>query len=139
MHKLSEEEIDKCRKRFLWYRKPQISFSTKNRRGRKKSNWIKKCVKLKKFHDSVDSVDDHYDAADDDKYRKIGSIKRLFEGFDRDYYKPIRTDYSVVGKKNIYIEYTSRWDRNENLSPEKYLDMIRQYLRDLWKKHKPTI
>ena len=36
------------------------------------------------------------------------SIKILFEGFDRDYYKPIRTDDSVVGKKNIYIEYTSR-------------------------------
>ena len=67
------------------------------------------------------------------------SIKILFEGFDRDYHKPIRTDYSVVGKKNIYTEYTSRWDRHENLSPEKYLDMIRQYLRDLLKKHKPTI
>ena len=67
------------------------------------------------------------------------SIKILFEGFDRDYYKPIRTDDSVVGKKNSYIEYTSRGDKHENLSPEKYLDMIRPYLRDLLNKHKPTI
>ena len=26
--------------------------------------------------------------ADDDKYRKIGSVRRLFEEFNRDYYKP---------------------------------------------------
>ena len=26
--------------------------------------------------------------ADDDEYRKIGSVRRLFEEFNRDYYKP---------------------------------------------------
>ena len=25
---------------------------------------------------------------DDDKYKKIGSVRRLFEEFNRDYYKP---------------------------------------------------
>ena len=39
---------------------------------------------------------------------KLESIKRLFEGFDRDYYKPIKTDDSFDGKINSYIEYRSR-------------------------------
>ena len=63
----------------------------------------KKSLKFKKFYGNVDSVYyddvDNYDDADDDKYRKIGSIKRLFEEFDKDYYKPIKTDDSFDGKK----------------------------------------
>ena len=63
----------------------------------------KKSLKFKKFYGNVDSVYyddvDNYDDADYDKYKKIGSIKRLFEGFDRDYYKPIKTDDSFDGKK----------------------------------------
>ena len=54
-------------------------------------------MKFKKFYGNVDSVyyddvDYYDDADDDDKYRKIGSIRRLFEVFDRDYYKPIKTN-----------------------------------------------
>ena len=54
-------------------------------------------MKFKKFYGNVDSVYyddvDYYDGADDDdKYRKTGSIRRLFEVFDRDYYKPIKTN-----------------------------------------------
>ena len=41
------------------------------------------------------------DFADDDKYRKIGSIRTLFREFDSDYYKPIRTDDGFAGKKII--------------------------------------
>ena len=108
---------------------------------------MKKSLKFKKFHGDVDSVDyddldnydDNYDAVDDYQYRKIGSIKRLFEGFDRDYYKPIKTDDSFDGKINSYIEYRSRGDRYENLSPKEYVDMIRPYLRDLINDHKPTM
>ena len=74
--------------------------------------------------------DDNYDFADDDEYRKIGSIR-----IDRDYYKPIKTDDSFAGKKNYYIEYKSKG----NLSPEEYLKMIRQYLRELIKNHKPAM
>ena len=36
-------------------------------------------------YDDLDNYDDNYDAADDDEYRKIGSIRRLFKGFDSDY------------------------------------------------------
>ena len=88
-------------------------------------------------YDDLDNYDDNYDFADDDEYRKIGSIRTLFKEFDRDYYKPIRTDGGFAGRNNNYIEYTSKGDRYENLSPEEYLDMIRPYLRDLINEHKP--
>ena len=53
-------------------------------------NELEKSLKFKKFHGNVDSVDyddldnydDNYDFADDDEYRKIGSITRLFKGFE---------------------------------------------------------
>ena len=79
--------------------------------------------------------DDVNDYADNDEYRRIGSIRRLF---NRDYYKPIRTDYGFGGRINNYTKYSSRGDRHEHLSPEKYLDMIRPYSKDLINGHKPT-
>ena len=45
--------------------------------------------------------------------------------FDRDYYKPIRTDNGFAGKNNNYIEYKSKGDRYENLSPKESLKNIR--------------
>ena len=89
-------------------------------------------MRFKKLHDGIDTTDyddlDNYDYNyddggdddddDDDEYRKIGSIRRLFKGFDRDYYKPMRTESAFAGRNNNYIEYKSRRDRYENLSPE---------------------
>ena len=75
---------------------------------------------------------------DDDEQRKIGSIRTLLNEFDRDCYKPIRTDNGFVGRRNNYIEYKSKGDRYENLSPEEYLKMIRPHLRDLINDDKPT-
>ena len=126
---------------FLWY-KNYRHLSTSEIKEAKKSHGIKN-----KFHGNIDSVDyddldnydDNYDADDDHEYGKIGSIKRLFEGFDRDYYKPTKTDDSFDGEKNSYIEYKSRGDRYENLSLEEYLDMIRPYLRDSINDHKPSM
>ena len=88
-------------------------------------------------YDDLDNYDDNYDFADDE-YKKIGSIRKLFKEFDRDYYKPIRTDDGFAGRRNNYIEYESKGDRYENLSPEELLKMIRPYLRDLINDHKPT-
>ena len=87
-------------------------------------------------YDDLDNYDDNYDAADDDEYRKIGSIRRLFKGFDSDYYKPIKTDNSFDGKRNSYIEYKTRGERYESLLPKEYFDMIRPYLRGLINDHK---
>ena len=99
---------------------------------------LKKILRFKKFHGNIDSVDyddldnydDNYDFAVDDEYRKIGSIRTLFKEFDRDYYKPIRTDDGFAGRRNNYIEYKSKGDIYENLSP-------RPYLRDLINELKP--
>ena len=58
--------------------------------------------------------------------------------FNKNYYKPVRTDDVFAGRRNNYIEYKSKEDRYENLSPEEYLNMIRPCLRDLINDHKPT-
>ena len=47
---------------------------------------------------------------------------------DEDYYKPIWTKSAFNGN---YIEYESKGDKNKNLSPKEYLDMIRPYLSDM--------
>ena len=75
--------------------------------------------------------------ADDDKYRKIGSVRRLFEESNRDYYKPKVINRGFAEEVNNYIKYISEEDKDEKLSPREYLNMIRQYLRDLINKHKP--
>ena len=69
----------------------------------------------------------------------MGSIRTLFKQIDRDYYKPVRTDGAFVGRNNNYLEYTSKGDTYENLSPKEYLNMIRPYLRDLINEHIPTM
>ena len=74
----------------------------------KNLNKLRKSMRFKKFHGNIDSVDyddldNHdykYDFADDDEHRKIGSIRTLFKEFDRDYYKPIRTDGGFAGRNN---------------------------------------
>ena len=80
-------------------------------------------MRFKTFHGGIDTVDYHdldnydynYDDCDDDddadEYRKIGSIRRLFKGFDKDYYKSIRSDGGFDGRRNNYIGYKSRGDR----------------------------
>ena len=60
----------------------------------------------------------------------------MFREFDRDYYKPIRTDDGFVAKKIITLNIRAK--EINNLSPKEYLDVIRQYLTDLINKHKPT-
>ena len=69
---------------------------------------------------------------------KLGALEGYLKEFERDYYKPIRTDGGFGGRNNNYMGYTSRRDRYESLSPKEYLKMIRPYLRDLINNHKPT-
>ena len=75
--------------------------------------------------------------ANDDKYRKIGSVRRLFEESNRDYYKPKVVDRAFAGEVNNYIKYISEGDKDEKLSPGEYFNMIRPALRDLINRHKP--
>ena len=74
---------------------------------------------------------------DDDKHRKIGSTRRLFQESNRDYYKPKVIDRGFAGEVNNYIKYRSEGDKDEKLSTKEYLNMIRLDLRVLINKHKP--
>ena len=75
--------------------------------------------------------------ADDDKYRKIVSARRLFKESNRDCYKPKVVDRGIAGETNNYIKYISEGDKDEKLSPTEYLNMIRPDLRDLINRYKP--
>ena len=66
--------------------------------------------------------------ADDDEYRKIGSVRRLFEEFNRDYYKPKVIHWGFAGEVNNYIKYMSEEDKDGKLSPKEYFNMIRPNL-----------
>ena len=124
-HKFSKKEADKYRKVFYDIKNYRHLSESEIKKIRKNFNELEKS----KFHGDIDSVDyddldnydNNYDFPDDDEYRKIGSIKTLFKEFDRDNYKPIRTDGGFAGRNNNYIEYVSKGDRYENLSPEEYL------------------
>ena len=146
-HKFSKKEIKEYRKAFYVAKNKKYLFESELKKTNKNINELEKSLGFKKFHGDIDSVDyddldnydDNYDFADDDEYRKIGSIRTLFKEFDRDYYKPIRTNGGFAGRNNNYIEYTSKGDRYENLSPKEYLNVIRPYLRDLINEHRPAV
>ena len=59
--------------------------------------------------------------ADDDKYKKIGSVRRLFEEPNRDYYKPRVINRGFAGEVNNYIKYISERDKNQNYHLENIL------------------
>ena len=111
-HKFSKKEIDKYRKAFYDIKNYRYLFASEIKDAGENLNKLKKSLRFKKFHDDIDSAeyddldnyDDNYDFADDDEYRTIGSIRTLFKEFDRDYYKPIRTDDGFAGRRNNYIE-----------------------------------
>ena len=74
----------------------------------KNLNELEKILRFKKFCGNIDSINYedldnyyyNYDFADDDEYRKIGSIG-TFKELDSDYYKPIRTNGSFAGRNNV--------------------------------------
>ena len=51
----------------------------------------------------------------------------------------MKTIDSLDNKRNSYIEYKSRGDKDENLSPKEYLDLIRPYLGDVINDHKTSM
>ena len=138
-HKFSKKEIDRYRKAFYVAKNKKYLSESEIKKTNKSLTKLKKSLRFIKFRGNIDSVDYedldnydyNYDFADDDKYRQIGSIRTLSKEFDRDYYKPIRTDGGFAGRNNNYIEFISKGDRYENLSPKEYLNMIIPYLRDL--------
>ena len=118
-HKFSKKEIDRYRKSFYVAKNKKYLSESEIKKTNKNLTKLKKSLRFKKFRGNIDSVnyedldnyDYNYDFADDDEYRKIGSIRTLFKELDRDYYKPIRTDSGFAGKNDNYIEYMDKADR----------------------------
>ena len=126
-HKFSKKEIDRNRKADYDIKNCRHLSVSEIKKASKNLTKLKTSLRFKKFHsnnidsvdyDDLDNYDDNYDFVNDDNYRKIGSIRTLFKEFDRDHYKPIRTDDGFAGRRNNYIEYKSKGDRYEKLSPE---------------------
>ena len=86
-HKFSKKEIDKYRKTFYDIKNYRHFSVSEIEEARENLNELKKSFRFKKFHGGIDNVDyddldnydNNYDFADDDEYRKIGSIRRLFK------------------------------------------------------------
>ena len=90
-HKFSKKEIGKYRKSFHDIKNHRHLSTSEIKKARKNLTKLKKSLKFKTFHGNIDRVDydnlhnydDNYDFANDDKYRKTGSVRKLFEGFNR--------------------------------------------------------
>ena len=109
-------------------------FNTKNKRNWRKS--FRTGKSLSKFK--------KYCSRDDFEHKNLTNVRNLFNGIalnevafnqsiDEDYYKPIRTE-SVFNSN--YVEYENKGDKDKNLSPKEYLDMIRPYSSDIINVHK---
>ena len=90
---------------------------------RKNFNKLEKSLNFKKPRNNINSI--HYEDldkdkdpdgedADDDKYRKIGSVRRLFKRSNRGYYKPAVIDRGFAGEVNNYIKYRSEGIKMKN-------------------------
>ena len=122
-HKFSKK-IDRYRKAFHVAKNKKFLFESELKKTIKNLNELEKSLRFKKFHGNIGSADYedldiydyNYDFADNDEYRKIGSIRTLFKELDKDYYKPIRTDSYFAERNDNYIKHTSNAARYENLS-----------------------
>ena len=70
------------------------------------------------------------------EYKGIRDIGNLFNEFDEDYYRPIKSESAFNGN---YIEYESKGDKDKNLSLKEYLYMIMPCLSDMINDHKNPI
>ena len=113
-HKFSKKDADKYRKLFYDIKNYRHLSELEIEEIRKKFNKLEKSLNFKKPHNNNNSI--HYEDldkdkdpddedADDDKYRKIGSVRRWFKKFNRDYYKATETDRGFVREVNNYIKY----------------------------------
>ena len=145
-HKFPKKGADKYRKLFYDIENYRNLSELEIQEIRKKFNKLEKSWNFKKPRNHINTIhyedfhsdkEIHVEDADDDKYRNIGSIRRLFEESNRNYYKPIVIDGGFAGEVSSYIKYISEWDKDEKLLPREYLNMIKPDLRDLINRHKP--
>ena len=96
-HEFSKKDADKYRKLFYDIKNYRHLSELEIKEIRKKFNKLEKSLNFKKPRNNINSI--HYEDLDndkepdgedvgDDKYRKIGSVRRLIKKSNRDYYKP---------------------------------------------------
>ena len=116
-HKFSKSELKEIRK-FFYEIEGKINLPT----------W--KIKQIEKSLSRLKKYCDYYDA----EYLGLRDIRNLFnQSTHKDYYKPIKTKSAFKG---YYTEYESRGNKDKNLSPEEYPDMIRPYLSNIINDHK---
>ena len=125
------EEIKKHREKI--HKKDQVcnnlkEIEQKNSLMTKKKRVLKNIVKyFKKLKEDLNKIKKY-------QYNITSDIRYLFNEISKkDYYKPIEIKSAFEGN---YIEYESRGDNDDNLLLEKYLNIIRPYLRDMIDNHK---
>ena len=135
------EYFNKLRDRFL---KPKIKeirrnlYETENKKNLSRSKIKEIEQNLIELEESLFKLNKCY-YYDDIEYKRIRDVENSFNGValnqstDEDYYKPIKTKSAFNGN---YIDYESKGDKDKNLSPKEYLDMIRPYLSDIINDHK---
>ena len=121
-HEFSKSEIKEIKKKFYEIENKE-SLSTSKETKRYLLKLEGKLSRLRRYYDH-----------DDVEYKGIKDIECLFDlSIGKDYYKPIITKGAF--SKN-YIQYESRGDKDEILTVNEYLDMIRLYLVDMINDHK---
>ena len=96
-HKFSKKNEDKYRKLFYDIKNYRHFSDLEIGEIKKKFNKLEKSLNFKKSCNNINTINHedlnsdkelNLEGTDDDKYRKIGSVRRLFEDSNRDYYKP---------------------------------------------------
>ena len=122
-HKFSKKDADKYRKLFYDIKNYRHLSELETKEIRKKLNKLGRSLNFKKSLNNINSIHYEYldkdkdpdgEDADDDKYRKIGSVRRLFKKSNRDYYKPTVIDRGFAGEVNNYIKYRSEGIKMKN-------------------------
>ena len=131
------EDFNKLRDRFL---KPKIKeirrnlYEIENKKNLSKSKIKEIEQNLIELEESLFKLNNYYDH-NDIEYKGIKDVANLFNGVStfEDYYRPTKTKSAFNGN---YIEYESKGDKDKNLSPKEYVNMIRPYLNDVINDHK---
>ena len=122
MHAFSKKDVDKYRKVFYVIKNYRHLSELEIEEIRKKFYKLERSLNFKKpcnnnintinYEDLNSDEELNVEDADDDKYRKIGSVRRLFEESNRDYYKPKVIDRGFAGEVSNYIKYISEGDKD---------------------------
>ena len=143
-----DKRLKQIRKGFTklrdWSSKPQIKEIRKNHYDIKNPKNLS-TQKIKEIEESLFKLEERlsnfkkYRPQDDFEHTNIKDIRNVFnrdalnkiafnQSIDEDYYRSIRIKSAF---NDNYIEYESKGNKDKNLSPKEYLDMIRPYFSDI--------